>query len=136
MPALEYRVDTLESLPGQSIVHTDTALRRLEREMRGFEDRTEKMLSEQNRRRGEMANKTGTLVEDMVAPNIPRTAAEVFGCREMDFFAVRVEKRDKKRNISREFDVIAVPCFHPMYLSESAVDFLFKEQGICHGDEW
>jgi len=125
MPTLEYRVDTLESLLGQFIVHTDTALRRLEREMRefkdemrGFKDRTEKMLTEQNRRWGEIANKMGTLVEDIVAPNIPRIAREEFGCREMDFFAVRVEKRDKERNITREFDVIAV-CDEKVILNET-----------------
>ncbi|HEC32648.1 MAG TPA: hypothetical protein ENI63_00115, partial [Candidatus Kaiserbacteria bacterium] len=109
MPTVEERVDTLESLLGQFIVHTDTALRRLEREMREFKDemrefknemgefkdemgefkdemrefkdemgefkdRTEKMLSAQNKRWGEIANKMGTVVEDIVAPNIPRIA--------------------------------------------------------------
>lgn len=38
MPVLEERVDSLESLLGQFIVHTDVALRRLEREMRVFKD--------------------------------------------------------------------------------------------------
>ncbi len=136
MPTIEYRVDSLESILGQFIVHTDTALRRLEREMKefkeemskfrdemskfkdemskfkdemgGFRDRTEEILAEQNRRWGELANKMGTIVEDIVAPNIPRIAREYFGFKDMDFFAMRVEKRDKKRNRTREFDVIAV----------------------------
>ena len=38
MPALEERVDTLESILGQFIVHTDVALRRLEKEMKEFKD--------------------------------------------------------------------------------------------------
>mgnify|MGYP000163889520 CR=1 FL=1 len=139
MPTVEERVDTLESLLGQFIVHTDTALRRLEREMREFKDemrefkdemrefkdemgefkdRTEKMLSAQNKRWGEIANKMGTVVEDIVAPNIPRIAREHFGCKEIDFFAVRVEKRDKKRSITREFDVIAV-CDKKVILNET-----------------
>ena len=77
-------------------------------EMGGFRDRTEEILAEQNRRWGELANKMGTIVEDIVAPNIPRIAREYFGFKDMDFFAMRVEKRDKKRNRTREFDVIAV----------------------------
>ncbi|HEB75040.1 MAG TPA: hypothetical protein ENJ04_01635 [Nitrospirae bacterium] len=160
MPTVEARVDTLESLLGQFIVHTDTALRRLEREMREFKDEmrafkdemrefkdemrefkdemrefkdemrefkdemrefkdtTGKILSGQSKRWGEIANKMGTLVEDIVAPNIPRIAREVFGCKEMDFFAVRIEKRDKKGNVTREFDVIAV-CDKKVLLNET-----------------
>ena len=122
---VEERVDTLESILGQFIVHTDTALRRLEREMqafkeemRAFKDRTEQMLKEQNRRWGELANRMGTIVEDIVAPNIPRIAKEYFGCEDIDFFAVRIEKRDKKRNITREFDVIAI-CNGKVILNET-----------------
>ncbi len=36
MTTLRERVDTLESVLGQFIVHTDVALRRLEKEMRAF----------------------------------------------------------------------------------------------------
>ncbi|RMD52178.1 MAG: hypothetical protein D6828_06165 [Nitrospirae bacterium] len=38
MSIIEERVDTLESILGQFIVHTDVALRRLEREMKEFKD--------------------------------------------------------------------------------------------------
>lgn len=36
MPSIEERVETLESLLGQFIVHSDVALRRLENEIRAF----------------------------------------------------------------------------------------------------
>jgi len=114
MSTVEERIDTLESILGQFIVHTDTALRRLEKEMQefkdemsAFKDRTEEILKEQSRRWGEIANKMGTIVEDIVASNIPRVAREYFGCKDIDFFAVRVEKRDRERDVTREFDVIA-----------------------------
>jgi len=50
----------------------------------------------------------GTIVEDMVAPNIPGIAMNYFGIQELDYFAVRVKKRNTKdRSMRREFDVIA-----------------------------
>jgi hypothetical protein len=39
MPTVEQRVDTLESILGQFIVHTDVALRKLENEMKEFKMR-------------------------------------------------------------------------------------------------
>jgi hypothetical protein len=42
MPAVEERVDTLEAILGQFIVHTDVSLRRLENEMRAFREEAEK----------------------------------------------------------------------------------------------
>ncbi|MCL0038527.1 hypothetical protein M1N10_05910, partial [Thermodesulfovibrionales bacterium] len=64
---------------------------------------------ELNKKWGELAVKMGTIVEDIVAPNIPRIAKEYFGCADIDHFAIRVLKRhptDKSKR--REFDVIAV----------------------------
>lgn len=58
---------------------------------------------------GDIANKLGTIVEDMVSPNIPEIARTYFGCEDLDFFGLRITKknvRDKSR--SREFDIIAV----------------------------
>jgi hypothetical protein len=63
-------------------------------EMRGFEERAEQERREMNRRWGELANKMGTLAEDSVAPNLPRVARELFGCQEVDFFAVRVKNKE------------------------------------------
>lgn len=63
-------------------------------EMRGFEERAEQERREMNRRWGELANKMGTLAEDIVAPNLPRVARELFGCQEVNFFAVRVKKKE------------------------------------------
>lgn len=62
-----------------------------------------------NRQWGDLANKMGTVVEDIVAPNIPRIAKEYFGCEQLDYIAIRVKKRntvDKSKR--REFDAIAL----------------------------
>ena len=82
---VEHRVDTLESILGQFIVDTKAAFLRLERsqtnlhqemqdfkdEMRTFKDEAESDRKRMNKQWGELANKVGTAVEDIVAPNIP-----------------------------------------------------------------
>jgi hypothetical protein len=95
---LEERVEKLEALFGRFIVHTEMALNRIEKDIR-----------QMNRQWGELANKMGTLVEDIVATNIPRIAREYFECEDIEFFGVRIKKRNQKdRTKKREFDVIAV----------------------------
>lgn len=62
-----------------------------------------------NKKWSELSNKLGTIVEDIVAPNIPRIASELFGCEEVDDLMVRRQVRNKKNPaLRREFDVIAV----------------------------
>jgi len=61
-----------------------------------------------NKQWGELAHKMGTIVEDIVAPNIPRIAEEYFNFSEIEDFMVRRQVRNKKdRAKRREFDVIA-----------------------------
>ncbi len=78
-------------------------------EMKGFKDESRAEQKAMNKRWGELANKLGTVVEDIVAPNIRRIAREYFDCPELDFFAVRVDKRKPgDPTAKREFDVVAV----------------------------
>lgn len=56
---------------------------------------------------GDLANKMGTVAEDVVAPNIPRLAVEEFGFTEVEDLLVRarrVSRRGEKRRT--EYDVI------------------------------
>jgi len=67
--------------------------------------------SEMNKRWGELANKMGTLAEDLVAPSIPRILCLVVGCPDdqIDAMAVRVRRRHPTdRGRTQEFDVVAV----------------------------
>ena len=77
-------------------------------EMREFKDEMREENRRMNRRWGELANKMGTLAEDLVAPSIPRILSETIGCPqgEIAFRAVRVGRR-LPGGESREFDVIA-----------------------------
>ena len=64
---------------------------------------------ELNRKWGELANRLGTIVEDIVAPNIPGIMRTYFGKDEPDTLMVRVRKKHpSKPDKRREFDVIAV----------------------------
>ena len=72
-----------------------------------------------NRKWGDLANKMGTIVEDIVAPNIPRIAREYFDCEELEDFMVRRSVVNKKdRSIKQEFDVIAV-CRDKVIINET-----------------
>ncbi|NJM12233.1 MAG: hypothetical protein HC889_10415 [Synechococcaceae cyanobacterium SM1_2_3] len=59
-----------------------------------------------NRRWGELANKMGTLVEDLVAPSLPRIVREVLGQEVADLSVWR--KRKLKDGRTWEFDAIAI----------------------------
>jgi len=65
---------------------------------------------EMNRRWGALANKMGTMAEDLVAPSIPRIMRTILGCPDgvIEQMAVRVRRRSHlDRGRSHEFDVIA-----------------------------
>ncbi len=88
---------------------TDVSLNRLSEEMREFKDEMREERKQMNAKWGELVNKLGTLVEDIVAPNIPRIAKEYFGVSDIEFFAVRPKVRNKRdRSKRQEFDVIAI----------------------------
>ena len=64
---------------------------------------------EMNKRWGELANKMGTVVEDIVAPSVRRLAREVFGCGDLVRFTTReTVTRSDDRSRRREFDALYV----------------------------
>ncbi|MCU0587601.1 MAG: hypothetical protein MUF52_05530 [Syntrophobacteraceae bacterium] len=62
-------------------------------EMKDFKDQAERDRRDMNRKWGELANKMGTMVEDIVAPNLPRVARELFGCGEPEWSGIRMVRR-------------------------------------------
>ncbi len=88
-------------------------------EMNSYRQRAEADRKQMNKQWGELANKMGTIVEDIVAPNIPRIAKEHFQVRELDFLAIRVRKRSSRnKSRRREFDVIAASDEH-LFVNET-----------------
>ena len=117
------RTDAFMARTEESMARTDAAVARTEesigrleriierREREGARDREEsaRERKEMNKRWGELANKMGTLVEDIVAPSIRRLAREVFDCGEEQHFATRVSlKRSDDPSRQREFDALYV----------------------------
>ena len=82
-------------------------------EMKDFKDESlhyreeaERDRKSMNRQWGELANRLGTLVEDIVAPNLPRVARDLLGCPQPDLFGVRMRRRFNGE--SREYDALLV----------------------------
>jgi hypothetical protein len=97
----------------------ERGIEQLRNEMGDFKDEMEKEVKRMNKQWGELANKMGTVVEDIVAPNIPRIAKEYFKCGDLEDFMVRRKVRNKKeRSRSREFDVVAV-CDDKVIINET-----------------
>ncbi len=75
-------------------------------EMRAFKDEGRQQNREMNRRWGELANKLGTMVEDLVAPSLPRIVHETLNQEVLDLSVRRKRKLPDGR--VQEFDAIAV----------------------------
>jgi len=133
MQEIEERIESLETLLGRFILHTDMSFNRLSKEIDRLSkeiDRLSKEMEkdrqearqqriEMNKRWGEIANKMGTLVEDMVAPNIMGIAKKYFKCKEFEDFMLRRKKRHSKdRTKRREFDILAV-CDNLVIINET-----------------
>ena len=81
-------------------------MRAFKEEMRAFKEEGRQQNREMNRRWGELANKLGTLVEDLVAPSLPRIVQEVLGQEVLDLSVRRKRKRADGRQ--QEYDAIAI----------------------------
>ena len=118
MAAVAEKLSFLEEIlqmVAYSQLQTNISIEKLSKEMLEFKDEmgeykdwSKRQIITMNRQWGDLANKLGTVVEDIVAPNIPGIARKFFGCGELDYIAIRVRKRslrDKSRRM--EFDAIA-----------------------------
>jgi hypothetical protein len=120
MPAVEERVDHLQEAIDRFIasvgvefnklynsqMRTEAELREFKDEMRAFTVETEQDRREMNRKWGDLANKLGTMVEDLVYPSLPRVIQQAVG-QELDRVAIRVKQRGPDGG-RKEFDAYAV----------------------------
>ena len=118
----EARIDNLEVMIGRMIIENEKAQRRQEENLAALEAliaRNEKRAEEDRRRAeedrrnwnkkwGELSDKLGTIVEDTVAPNIPRITLELFGQEPDDLMIRRTVRNRRDPSRHREFDVVAV----------------------------
>ncbi len=89
---------------------TDQMFAQMRQQAEQDRQRAEQDRRELNKKWGELANRLGTVAEDMVAPNLPRIAREHFGCLEPydDFMVRRYVRHKVDSSKEREFDVIVV----------------------------
>jgi len=86
---------------------TDRRIARGETELKAYLDATDRDTRAMKKTWGDLANKMGTVLEDVVAPNVPRLAVEAFGFSEVEdvlIRATRTSRRGEKRQ--REWDVV------------------------------
>jgi hypothetical protein len=82
-------------------------MRTFKDEMLAFKDEMRTFKNEMNRRWGELANKMGTLVEDIVYPGLPFALKRRFDL-EVDIITNNVSIKDPETGSKQEFDVIAI----------------------------
>ena len=94
----------------QDYERTDQRFAQMQQQAERDRQQAEQDRRQLNKKWGDLANRLGTVAEDIVAPNLPRIAREQFGCPdEPDDFMVRRWVRHKIDNSKRrEFDVVVV----------------------------
>ena len=82
---------------------------RFEQEMREFKDEMRLSKREMDQQWGALANKLGTIIEDILAPNIRRLAEEHFQLGQLlDFMMRRSRRHPGQPEVMSEFDTLAV----------------------------
>lgn len=81
-------------------------MRAFKDEMHAYKDENRRQTREMNRQWGDLANKLGTLVEDLVYPSLPRIVAQTLG-REIIRCVPRLKQRLPDGRV-KEFDAVAV----------------------------
>jgi len=96
---------------------SDKDMAAFKEEMKQWREKIDEQIRDVNKRWAELAQKMGTVVEDIAAPNIPRIVKEYFECSDLDSFAIRIMRKNRKTGDKKEFDVVA-SCGDMVFLVE------------------
>ena len=81
----------------------------MRRDREAHRKETSQQVRQMNQKWGEIAEKLGSFAEDIAAPNLKRIAREQFGCESVDYYSVRIDKRNPlDPSQTFEFDAILV----------------------------
>ncbi len=123
MQKLEKKVDRLEKLVElfvrEMLDFKLWASRMIEEGQKRLEEHkkeTDRQIRENNKRWGELANKLGTIVEDIIYPAFRPVVRKYFGCEPEKTF-MRLEYTNRQKDIYEEFDAVAV-CEDKVFLLE------------------
>ena len=86
----------------------DARMERADARMEEYRQRAEQDRRELARQLGDISNRLGTIVEDLIAPSLRRMFTEEFNSGPLELFVQRAEKIHPVTRLQREFDVIAV----------------------------
>ncbi len=102
---IEERVDRLEEM----MVKTQMVVQSLAIEMKLFRDEMKRDTKNLKQELAGVSKKMGTIVEDIVAPNINYIGKKYFNCYDCQLFMVRVKVNHSKiKGKNTEFDIISV----------------------------
>lgn len=109
---VEPRVSNLERIVEKiayAQLRNEEAIFQLTQDTADFKDESRRMTRAMNKKWGELANRLGTIVEDIVVPSIPGILRRHFDVEEPEIVMPRVKRvHPSDRSRRREFDVIAV----------------------------
>ncbi|MBF0204103.1 MAG: hypothetical protein HQK67_07245 [Desulfamplus sp.] len=107
--SLDKTIDEMKQDTENLKVSLDKTIDEMKQDTAKMKQNTEKMKKEMNKKWGDLANKMGTVVEDIVAPNIPEIARKYFGVEAFDDFAIRYNRKNRVDSSKiKEFDIIFV----------------------------
>ncbi len=120
-PVIEERVGILEETLNRFILHTDKSLYRMEQgisrlqqEMKDFKDEikdykaeTTRQIRSMNKQWGDLANKMGTIIEDIIAPGVRPVCTQYFKEEVYDIFT-RVRRKVKATGQQGEIDIVSL----------------------------
>ncbi|ACN98558.1 hypothetical protein SULAZ_0343 [Sulfurihydrogenibium azorense Az-Fu1] len=94
----------------------DRRFAKMDEEFEKYKKQVNEQIREMNKKWGEISNKLGTIVEDIIFPASKPVLEKYFNCEITD---IHMNRKRKKDNLKDEFDVIAVsdPC-KTVYLIE------------------
>jgi len=106
---IDDRVDRLEALFGQFITDMAVLNKHADARMARFEQEMHQSKKEMDKKWGDLANKMGTIIEDIMAPNLRRLATEHFRFAEIVDFMIRRSRRlPGGKGAESEFDALVV----------------------------
>ena len=109
MSTIEERTTVLEDTTHRLEMLFERFMRGIDRTITEMKAESARDRKEMNRRWGDLANKMGTVVQDIVAPSLRRMAREELGCgEERSFSAPIFRTRSDDPHYRREFDALYV----------------------------
>ena len=127
MSTVEQRVDRLEEVMSRlaeemidlkhEMADFKNEMADFKNEMADFKNEGIRERQEHNKRWGELANRLGTVIEDIILPGAPFALKKKFGT-EIQNISVRVKLRNPQTKMQEEFDLIAIGDDNKIYTVE------------------